>query len=127
MKRWFLVGLLWTSGCLLDPENEKNGGTQIGSLDCSQDLIEIRLRDEDNNALQGEVEYAHEEGAVVALLCPYTCSITEPEPGAYEMTAIVDEISLTEQFTFGAEDEIPATEECPAYYERIVRFEFAQP
>jgi hypothetical protein len=120
---FMLIGV----GCvqLDDVLNRHDSGTQIGSLDCSEDLMVIRLRDADNTALHGSVVYVYGDEAPVELPCPYTCAILEPGMEAYQITATVSGVQQTQTVAFEADDQMPATEKCAAYYEKIVRFEFS--
>jgi hypothetical protein len=124
---WIALGILvGVTACVPPDEIIENvdSGTQIGAEDCGSDLIEIRLRDMENLALLGSVVYVYEDEAPVTLDCPYKCSILDPGMGIYEMTATVDEVSMSQSVALEDADLQPAAADCPPYYEKIVRFEF---
>ena len=107
-------------------DDRGNGGTQIGSLDCGQDLIEIRMRDQENTALQGHIVYTYEDEQSVDLPCLYKCNIPEPGMGSYEIIGTVGEVSITEIVAFEPDEKNAATKDCPSWYEKIVRLEFTE-
>ena len=108
-----------------DVLDKGDSGTQIGSEDCASDLIVITLRDETNTALDGTVVYTYEGEEPVELSCLYTCYINQPSMGSYSFTATVQDDSQTQTVTIDEDDLLPATGDCPAYFEVTVAFEFS--
>lgn len=125
---WIALGILVGLTACVPPDDiieNVDSGTQIGAEDCPSDLIVIRLRDLENTAVLGSVVYIYEDEQPVTLECAYNCSIVGPGMGTYEMTATVDEVSISQSIWLEDEDLLPASTNCSAYYEKIVRFEFS--
>ena len=125
---WIALGILAGLTACVPPDDiieNVDSGTQIGAEDCVSDLIVIRLRDLENTALLGSVVYIYEDEQPVTLECAYNCVILEPGLGTYEMTATVDGVSMSQSVWLDDEDLQPGSANCPAFYEKIVRFEFS--
>jgi hypothetical protein len=125
---WIALGILAGLTACVPPDDiieNVDSGTQIGAEDCLSDLLVLQLRDQENNALAGTIEYTYDGEAPVTLDCSGTCNILNPGLEVYEMTAFVEERSITQSVQLTDEDLQPATATCPAAYEKVVRFEFS--
>jgi hypothetical protein len=53
---WYLLGVCTAFGCV--SPYDSNGGSQIGWLECSDDVIEVQLRDPSGLGLSGELSFS---------------------------------------------------------------------
>ena len=125
--RWplpWLLGACAALGCVTPFDT--NGGSQIGSLECSDDVIEVQLRDPTGLGLSGELSYAYEAQEPITLQCTGYCMFLDPVPelGTYVFEATVAEQTQAQTLVFDDSYFVQDIPECDPYRYAVVLFEF---
>ncbi len=126
MRRYLplLLGACAAFGCV--SPYDTNGGSQIGSLECSDDVIEVQLRDPTGLGLSGELTYIYEDQEPITLQCTGYCMFINPVPdlGTYVFEALVAEQTQSQTLVFDDSYFIQDIPECDPYRYAVVLFEF---